>query len=380
MFRVFPLDKASYKDISLIGRGTTSEVWHAQRTDNGCDVSIKKIDLEMFPMDLDILHREVLHWSKAQHKNIVAYHGSFIDGSVLHIVMEYMSGGSISELIKFKCPEGFSDEKVIATILRNVLEALDSIHRSGAVHRDIKAANILIHGDGTIKICDFGFAAGLLSGIGKVARYTVIGTPCYMAPEIFSETRGYTEKADIWSLAITAIELATGKAPYADEDPLDVVEHIMNDPPPTLPKERPFSKEFRSFVQECLQFRPTRRPSAKELLEHPFIAKSEPNFLAKILNGLPSLEERFLKLDRDRIDNIVEQATQTTSPEWSFENSCNVMGIVGSLPVLKSRFRVTRVKKNNDMAISENTVKELIQRICSLEQENLELKRRLKSC
>ena len=127
--------------------------------------------------------------------------------------MEYMSGGSCYEIMRYNHPKGIGSESLIATILREVLKSLEYFHENRQLHRDVKAGNILINERGEVKIADFGIAANLLEqGQRKRARFTVIGTPCYMAPEILAAGIGYTEKADIWSLGITAIELATGSA------------------------------------------------------------------------------------------------------------------------------------------------------------------------
>lgn len=298
----FPLEISQYKLGHVIGRGATSEVYYATCLKNGCQLAIKVIDLETCPIEIDNLRAEVAFWSNCKHPNVVEYYGSFVDKSILYILMEYMSGGSCYEIMRYKCPRGIGNEAIIATILREVLKSLAYFHENRQLHRDVKAGNILVNEKGEVKIADFGIAANLLEqGQRKRARFTVIGTPCYMAPEILAAGIGYTEKADIWSLGITAIELATGSAPYANLYPLEVIVRISNSPPPTLPEDRGFSPAFKDFVKQCLQQVASKRSSAAQLLESKFIKTATTNAdIAKFLiDGLPPLEERFLKVHQN---------------------------------------------------------------------------------
>ena len=316
----FPLDISKYEVGSLIGRGATSEVYSAKCLENGKLLAIKMINLEVCPIEIENLHAEVAFWSNCRHPNVVEYYGSFVDKSVLYILMEYMSGGSCYEIMRFSFQKGIQKEAYIATILREVLKALDYFHENKQIHRDIKAGNILINDKGEVKIADFGIAAKLLEqGQRKRARFTVIGTPCYMAPEILAAGIGYTEKADIWSLGITAIELATGSAPYANLFPLEVIVRISNSPPPTLPDDKDFSSAFRDFVKQCLQSSPSKRATAHQLLESKFIKQSVPiNQIARaIIAQLPPLQERFSKIHAERTkDKEKEKPAEVIS--WDF--------------------------------------------------------------
>lgn len=149
------------------------------------------------------------------HPNILSYKVAFISQQELWLVFEIMEGGSIANLIKNYFPQGLKDQTLIATILKEALLGLKYLHDNNQIHRDIKGGNILIGADGSVKISDFGVCAKLKKG---KKRNTFIGSPCYMAPEVLDQDgkNGYDSKADIWSLGITALELAYGNPPNSE--------------------------------------------------------------------------------------------------------------------------------------------------------------------
>ena len=200
---------------------------------------------------------------ESQNQRITKFYESFINNSQLYIVMEYVAGGSVKDILKLRGP---IQEIYIPILLREILLALNFLHTEKKIHRDVKAANILLSMDGQVKLADFGVAAKVTESVSK--RNSFVGTPYWMAPEVISQSN-YDAKADIWSLGITSIEMATGNPPYYSIPPINALFKIQTDPPPSL--DNSFSASFRDFVGQCLQKDMNLRPSAESLLEHKFI-------------------------------------------------------------------------------------------------------------
>lgn len=306
----YPVDAKEYKLCEEIGEGVSASVYRAICIPFNKVVAIKVLDLERCNNDLDGIRREVHTMNLIDHPNVLRAHCSFIAGHDLWVVMPYMAGGSCLHIMKTSYPEGF-DEPIIATLLRETLKALVYLHAHGHIHRDVKAGNILLDSNGAVKLADFGVSACMFdAGDRQRSRNTFVGTPCWMAPEVMQQLHGYDFKADIWSFGITALELAHGHAPFSKYPPMKVLLMTLQNAPPGLDYERDkrFSKSFKEMVAACLVKDPKKRPSSEKLLKHNFFkhAKSY-EFLAKtILDGLPSLGERFRVLKAKEADLLLQ--------------------------------------------------------------------------
>ncbi|XP_061640555.1 serine/threonine-protein kinase 4-like isoform X2 [Phyllopteryx taeniolatus] len=210
--------------------------------------------------------------------HVVRYYGSYFKNSDLWIVMEYCGAGSVSDIIRIRSKTLTEEE--IASILQSTLKGLEYLHFMRKIHRDIKAGNILLNTEGQAKLADFGVAGQLTDTMAK--RNTVIGTPFWMAPEVIQEI-GYNCVADIWSLGITAIEMAEGKPPYADIHPMRAIFMIPTNPPPTFRNPDVWSPHFRDFVSQCLVKNPENRATATQLLQHAFIKAAKPGSILRAL-------------------------------------------------------------------------------------------------
>ncbi|CAG8432867.1 7355_t:CDS:10, partial [Diversispora eburnea] len=275
-----------YSKQELVGRGAYGAVYKGINNETNQVVAIKVLNLDTEEDDVGDIIKEINLLSQLKHsdsQNITRYYGSFLHGTKLWIIMEYAAGGSIRTLLK----AGKIDEKYISIITKEVLQALSYLHKCKIIHRDIKAANILLTAEGKVQLCDFGVAGQLTASSAK--RTSFVGTPYWMAPEVITE-------------GITVYEIATGNPPYHDLSAMRAIQLIPRNPPATL--EGPFSALIKEFVATCLNEIPEERPTADELMKNKFI-----KFASKHQNGiLRDLIVRF------------EQWKQTTGYRQSFSD------------------------------------------------------------
>ena len=283
----WPCDSSSYELVSRIGRGAFSTVWHALPTRAGSlpvrPVAIKIIDLDNVLSSFEDILQEVQTLRLSKHDNVLSFHCSFVQANQLWLVTQLMDLGSCLRVMNISKNKGFGEgmnEDWLAYILRESLQGLAYLHSNGQIHRDMKAGNILLDSRGGVRLADFGVSGWTFAGGQRQEKVnTFVGTPCYMAPEVMEQAGGYDNRADIWSLGITALELAKGKAPYAHMSPMRVLVVTIEEEPPSLKSYSnetqrtgaPFSSAFDEFYKKCLQKKPKLRPPANELLKHKFL-------------------------------------------------------------------------------------------------------------
>jgi serine/threonine-protein kinase 24/25/MST4 len=234
-----------YAKYERLGKGSFGEVFRGEELATGKPVAIKVLDLDTDDDDILDIQKEISILARCESEYITRYQGAYLSGSKLWIILDYCGGGSMRSILA----SGPLSEDVISAVIKQVLLALVYLHKQvGIIHRDIKAANILLTEDGRVKLCDFGVAGQVT--MNCLRRNSFVGTPYWISPEIIKRSQ-YDYKTDIWSLGITVIELATGNPPFAECDPRSAIFMISNSKPARL--EGNFSPAIKEFVSFCLR-------------------------------------------------------------------------------------------------------------------------------
>ncbi|KAJ8280720.1 hypothetical protein GJAV_G00058150 [Gymnothorax javanicus] len=266
---VDPGDPRSYLDHYIkIGEGSTGIVCIATVKSTGKLVAVKKMDLRK-QQRRELLFNEVVIMRDYHHDNVVEMYNSYLVGDELWVVMEFLEGGALTDIVTHTR----MNEEQIATVCLSVLKALSVLHTQGVIHRDIKSDSILLTHDGRIKLSDFGFCAQVSKEVQR--RKSLVGTPYWMAPELISRLP-YGPEVDIWSLGIMVIEMVDGEPPYFNEPPLKAMKMIRDNLPPKLRNLHKVSPLLKGFLDRMLVRDPAQRATANELLKHPFLGKAGP--------------------------------------------------------------------------------------------------------
>ncbi|PRQ21594.1 putative mitogen-activated protein kinase kinase kinase STE-STE11 family [Rosa chinensis] len=257
----------SWEKGDLLGSGSFGSVYEGI-SDGGCFIAVKEVSLldqgSLGRQRVSQLEQEIALLSQFEHENIVQYYGTQKDESKLYIFLELVTKGSLQKLYQ---TYHLTDSHV-SVYTRQILQGLKYLHDRRVIHRDVKCANLLVHANGSVKLADFGLAKTIKMNDIKSCQ----GTAYWMAPEVVNrKSQGYGLPADIWSLGCTVLEMLTGMVPYSNLEWMQALWKIGKGEPPLVPDS--LSKEAQDFIRLCLQVKPDNRPTAAQLLKHPFVNK-----------------------------------------------------------------------------------------------------------
>eukprot|EP01137_Pigoraptor_chileana_P014423 Opistho-2@69025 len=263
-----------FQNIEELGSGSGGVVKKVLHRPTQLVMARKLIHMEIKPDVQKMILRELKILEECRSPFIVGFYGAFFNEGEISICMEYMDAGSLDKLLKKagKIPEDILS-RVAMAVLKGLIYLRDT-HK--IIHRDVKPSNILMNSSGDIKICDFGVSGELINSMAN----SFVGTRSYMAPERL-EGSVYSAHADVWSLGLSLIEMATGRFPIPPDGKandsgrpmaiFELLEYIVNGPSPRLPDDMPFSPDFRDFINKSMIKEAVQRPDLKQHLEHPFL-------------------------------------------------------------------------------------------------------------
>ncbi|XP_075188274.1 misshapen-like kinase 1 isoform X4 [Anomaloglossus baeobatrachus] len=344
--------------VEVVGNGTYGQVYKGRHVKTGQLAAIKVMDVtedeeEEIKQEINMLKKY------SHHRNIATYYGAFIKKSPpgnddqLWLVMEFCGAGSVTDLVKNTKGNALKED-CIAYICREILRGLSHLHAHKVIHRDIKGQNVLLTENAEVKLVDFGVSAQLDRTVGR--RNTFIGTPYWMAPEVIACDENpdatYDYRSDIWSLGITAIEMAEGAPPLCDMHPMRALFLIPRNPPPKL-KSKKWSKKFIDFIDTCLIKNYVSRPPTEQLLKYPFI-RDQPT-------------ERQVRIQlKDHIDRSRKKRVEKDETEYEYSGSedeeenhveegepSSIMNVPGESTLRREFLRLQQENKSNSEALKQ---------------------------
>ncbi|XP_004928420.1 serine/threonine-protein kinase PAK mbt [Bombyx mori] len=271
--------RATLTGFNKIGKGSTGIVCSATDTRTRRSVAVKMMNLRR-QQRRELLFNEVVIMRDYPHPNIVEMYASYLVGDELWVVMEYMAGGALTDIVT----RVRMDPEQIATVCKQCLKALAFLHSQGVIHRDIKSDSILMTADGRVKLSDFGFCAQVSQELPK--RKSLVGTPYWMSPEVISRLP-YGPEVDVWSLGIMVVEMVDGEPPFFNEPPLQAMRRIRDMPAPRPRGAARCPADLLAFVESALVRDPALRLSAPRLLSHAFLRRAGPPALLVPLMHAP---------------------------------------------------------------------------------------------
>ncbi|XP_070810727.1 misshapen-like kinase 1 isoform X1 [Pituophis catenifer annectens] len=342
--------------VEVVGNGTYGQVYKGRHVKTGQLAAIKVMDVtedeeEEIKQEINMLKKY------SHHRNIATYYGAFVKKSPpgnddqLWLVMEFCGAGSVTDLVKNTKGNALKED-CIAYICREILRGLAHLHAHKVIHRDIKGQNVLLTENAEVKLVDFGVSAQLDRTVGR--RNTFIGTPYWMAPEVIACDENpdatYDYRSDIWSLGITAIEMAEGAPPLCDMHPMRALFLIPRNPPPKL-KSKKWSKKFIDFIDNCLIKAYPNRPPTEQLLKFPFI-RDQPT-------------ERQVRIQlKDHIDRTRKKRGEKDETEYEYSGSeeeddgrgeegepSSIMNVPGESTLRREFLRLQQENKSNSEAL-----------------------------
>ncbi|KAM4843048.1 misshapen-like kinase 1 isoform 10-T10 [Thomomys bottae] len=344
--------------VEVVGNGTYGQVYKGRHVKTGQLAAIKVMDVtedeeEEIKQEINMLKKY------SHHRNIATYYGAFVKKSPpgnddqLWLVMEFCGAGSVTDLVKNTKGNALKED-CIAYICREILRGLAHLHAHKVIHRDIKGQNVLLTENAEVKLVDFGVSAQLDRTVGR--RNTFIGTPYWMAPEVIACDENpdatYDYRSDIWSLGITAIEMAEGAPPLCDMHPMRALFLIPRNPPPRL-KSKKWSKKFIDFIDTCLIKTYLSRPPTEQLLKFPFI-RDQPT-------------ERQVRIQlKDHIDRSRKKRGEKEETEYEYSGSeeeddshgeegepSSIMNVPGESTLRREFLRLQQENKSNSEALKQ---------------------------